>query len=117
MSASNISTPVELPVDKVTSRSIFDRLNFRQCLDTKYIVAVVIPLAIAVILYLVKPKFILTHDTDNDKLRVAWKSLLKWTVILTLIAYAGGYLYTRYNDGTLNFGTTCLSHSSASIDY
>ena len=46
-------------------------------------VAVVIPLIIALILYLAKPKFVLKKNKQ-----VAWAHLVKWTLIISLLGWA-----------------------------
>lgn len=61
-----------------------------KCFPYVYIIGVVIPLITAAALYFAKPKWV--SKKDKGKQVVCMTSLLKWTLIISVIGWVGLYL-------------------------
>ncbi len=66
------------------------------CFSTTMIIAVLIPVVVLLGLYILKPRVIMRKVEGSDKTVVNWMGFLKWGVVLSLLGWAGLYLYKLY---------------------
>lgn len=62
------------------------------CFSIPLAIGVATPFALAVVLWLIKPRFV--TKKVQDKPVIDSKKLLQWTIIMTLIIWIALYLYT-----------------------
>ena len=64
------------------------------CGNATLIVGGVTPFAIAILFYVVKPRFVLKKE--GEKSVIDAKKVAQWTLLLSLIVWVGLYLYSYY---------------------
>lgn len=79
----------------------------QNCLSYMFIGAVLIPVVLGMVLYFLQPGFVQVQD-DSGKYVRSGKKVAYWTLLITLIAWVGLYLFT-YCQGYTGGGLLCFN--------
>ncbi len=67
--------------------------TMKGCMPNIHVGYILSPLLILILLYLVKPSFVMRKDLDG--FRMDYTRLFRWTLVLTILAWIGLWMYCR----------------------